>query len=180
MDGEIESMFLMHEVSLRGYLLGLMADRSAADDVFQEVFLVVMRRGSEFRRDGNFLAWVRGIAHNKVREHYRSSRKSMPFDEHMVDLLAAAAPEEADPLVDQRRKVLSQCLDRLAPRTRQIVDLRYAEKPMSIQEIADRICWTTGAVNVALSKARSFLRKCASRTLEQTGDGCVREASTAA
>ena len=45
----IEALFLRHAVSLRGCLLGLLADRSAADDVFQEVFLTVARRAADFR-----------------------------------------------------------------------------------------------------------------------------------
>jgi RNA polymerase sigma-70 factor (ECF subfamily) len=165
----IETLFLQHAVSLRGYLFGLLADRAAADDVFQEVFLVVVQRGGDFRRDGNFLAWARGIARNKVREHYRQRRRAFPFDDQLLELLAEAAEQVHDgkPQLDQQREALSRCLDRLAPRARQIVDLRYAEKPLSPPEIAERLSWTTPAVHVALSKARGFLRDCTQHMLMQ-------------
>jgi RNA polymerase sigma-70 factor (ECF subfamily) len=161
----IEALFLRHAVSLRGYLLGLLADRSAADDVFQEVFLTVARRAADFRRDGDFLAWARGIARNKVRELYRRQKRSFPFDEQLLELLAEAA-EEHEPRLDRQRELLSRCLDRLSPRARQIIDLRYAERPLSPPEIAERLAWTTGAVHVALSKARAFLRECTQHLLQ--------------
>lgn len=157
-DEDVEVLFLRHEVSLRGYILGLLADRSAADDVFQEIFITVVRRAKDYRRDGDFMAWMRGIARNKVRESYRQRRFS-PFDEQTMELLADEA-EQMDHLIEQKRELLAGCLDRLSPRSRQIIEMRYAEKPMSPQEIADRLSWTIGAVNVALSKARSFLREC--------------------
>jgi RNA polymerase sigma-70 factor (ECF subfamily) len=162
----IEALFLKHAVSLRGYLLGLLADRSAADDVFQEVFLTVVRRAEDFRRDGDFLAWARGIARNKVRELYRRQKRSFPFDEQLLEVLADAA-EEHEPRLDRQRESLARCLDRLSPRARQIVDLRYAERPLSPPEIAERLAWTTGAVHVALSKARAFLRDCTQHMLAQ-------------
>lgn len=163
----IETLFLRHAVSLRGYLLGLLADRAAADDVFQEVFLTVVRRGGDFRRDGDFPAWARGIARNKVREYYRQRKRAFPFDEQLLELLAEAAEQvqESTSQLDRQRDALSRCLDRLAPRARQIVDLRYAEKPLSPPEIAERLAWTTSAVHVALSKARAFLRDCTQHML---------------
>ena len=161
----IESLFLQQAATVRGFVMGLMADRAAADDVFQEVFLTVTQRGADFRRDGNFLAWVRGIARNKVLEHYRRQRTTpLPFDEELLNMLADSA-EDSDQLLEQRREALTKCLERLAPRVREIVDLRYAAQSLSPPEIAERLAWTTNAVHVALARARAFLRKCTQQVL---------------
>lgn len=160
-----EALFLQYAATVRGFVLGLMGDRAAADDVFQEVFLTVAQRSSEFRPDGNFLAWVRGIARNKVLEHYRRQRpQGLPFDEDLLDLLVDAA-DANDSQLEQRREALARCLERLAPRAREIVDLRYAERPLTPSEIAERIAWTTNAVHVALARARAFLRECTQQLL---------------
>jgi len=165
----IESLFLQHATAVRGFVMGLMPDRATADDVFQEVFLTVTRRGTDFRRDGNFLAWVRGIARNKVLEHYRRQRTvPLPFDEELLNLLADSA-EGSDQLRERRQEALTKCLERLAPRAREIVDLRYAEQPLSPPEIAERIAWTTNAVHVALARARAFLRECTQQVLASGG-----------
>ncbi|QDU96572.1 sigma-70 family RNA polymerase sigma factor [Lignipirellula cremea] len=161
----IEALFLQQAAAVRGFVRGLVPDRAAADDVFQEVFLTVKQRGADFRRDGDFLAWVRGIARNKVLEHYRRQRRTpLPFDEELLNLLADSA-EGSDQLLEQRREALTKCLERLAPRAREIVDLRYAEQPLSPPEIAERLAWTTNAVHVALARARAFLRECTQQVL---------------
>lgn len=162
---KIETLFLQHAASLRGFVVGLLPDRVMADDVFQEVFLTVVQRGADFRRDGNFLAWVRGIARNKVLEHYRRQRlRALSFDEQLVELLAEAV-DEGGPKFEQQRESLARCLERLAPRAREIVDLRYAEQSLSVSEIAERLSWTTNAVHVALARARAFLRECTQHLL---------------
>lgn len=161
----IESLFLQQAAAVRGFVMGLVPDRAAADDVFQEVFLTVKQRGADFQRDGNFLAWVRGIARNKVLEHYRRQRKTpLPFDEELLTLLTESA-DSADKLLERRREVLAKCLERLAPRAREIVDLRYGDHALTPPKIAEQLAWTTNAVNVALARARAFLRDCTRRML---------------
>lgn len=161
----IEALFLQHAAAVRGFVMGLVPDRAAADDLFQEVFLTVMQRGADFRRDGNFLAWARGIARNKALEHYRRQRTApLPFDEELLNLLADSA-EDFDELTEQRREALAKCLERLAPRTREIVDLRYGDHALTPPKIAEQLAWTANAVNVALARARAFLRDCTRRML---------------
>lgn len=161
----MEAQFLQSAATVRGFVFGLVADRAAADDIFQEVFLTVLQRSSDFRPDGNFLAWVRGIARNKVLEYYRRQRsQALPFDEELLELLAEAA-EGRESRLERQRDALSRCLERLAPRAREIVDLRYAEQPLSPPEIAERLSWTTNAVHVALARARAFLRECTQQLL---------------
>jgi DNA-directed RNA polymerase specialized sigma24 family protein len=60
---------------------------------------------------------------------------------------------------------LAACIQQLAPRARQILELRYAEEPAAPPEIARRLAWTVEAVHVALSRARKFLQECTRRRL---------------
>jgi RNA polymerase sigma-70 factor (ECF subfamily) len=165
LDRSLHTQFLQHAATVRGFLFGLVADRAAADDIFQEVFLTVVQRSSDFRADGSFLAWVRGIARNKVLEYYRLQRKApLPFDVELLTLLMESA-DPADQLLERRREVLAKCLERLAPRARELVDLRYGEHALAPPKIAEQLTWTTNAVNVALARARAFLRECTRRML---------------
>jgi RNA polymerase sigma-70 factor (ECF subfamily) len=165
----VQALFLQHAAALRGYLLGLLNDRELAQDLFQELFLTVTRIAESFRPDGNFLAWARGIARNKVLEQFRRGKLlPVPFDAELLEMLADTADEEAD-LWEDRREVLSDCIQQLAPRARQILELRYAEKPLAPPEIAEQLGWTTNAVNVALSRARKFLQECSQRRLQARG-----------
>ena len=161
----VQKLFLQHASPLRGFILGRLPDRVAADDVFQEVFIVAQRRAPDYDPRQNFLAWARGIAKLKVLEHYRS-RGSQPqlFDEELLALMVADVDRQQD-VWERRRTALAGCIAQLAPRARQILELRYAEQPLSADAIAARLAWTAGAVNVALSRARKFLQDCTRQAL---------------
>lgn len=161
----VQRQFLQNAAAIRGFIIGLLTDRDAANDVFQEVFLTVTSCAEQFRADGNFLAWVRGVARNKVLEHVRkSSRVPQPFDDELLEMMVASAGR-ADTIWEDRRAALAECIQQLAPRARQILELRYAETPVAPPEIAQRLSWTVNAVHVSLSRARKFLLECAGRRL---------------
>lgn len=156
----VQKLFLQHASPLRGFILGLIPDRAAADDVFQEVFIITQRRAVDYDPERNFLAWARGIARLKVLEYVRQ-RGIQPrlFDDDLLETLAVEGARQHD-VWEQRRAALTRCIAQLAPRARQILELRYGETPLSAEDIAARMAWTAGAVNVALSRARRFLQEC--------------------
>ncbi len=161
----VQKLFLQHAAPLRGFILGLLAERDAVNDVFQEVFLTVTRNAGQFRQEGNFLAWARGIARNKILEHYRKcQRRPQLFDDELLEVLAASAGQQDD-VWEERRAALTNCVQQLAPRARQILEMRYADQPVAPPEIAERLSWTVNAVHVALSRARKFLQECTRRRL---------------
>lgn len=161
----VQQLFLQHAAALRGFILGLVGDREAAGDVFQEVFLAVTRSAARYDPGADFLPWARGVARNKVLEHFRKSRRlPQPFDDELLELLVESAGEQDD-LWEERRAALAKCIGELAPRARQILQLRYAETPTPPPEIARRLAWTVNAVHVALARARKFLQECTRRRL---------------
>jgi RNA polymerase sigma-70 factor (ECF subfamily) len=62
-------------------------------------------------------------------------------------------------VVDERIGHLTACIDRLAPKARRAIELRY-QRSLRPPEIASAMQWTTGAVKVALTRARDTLRQC--------------------
>ncbi|MEJ7591926.1 MAG: sigma factor [Planctomycetaceae bacterium] len=53
---EVQKLFLLHCNRLRGFILGLLPDRAAAEDVLQEVFLIVTAKAAKFQAGADFLA----------------------------------------------------------------------------------------------------------------------------
>lgn len=165
---DVQCLFLQQSNRLRGFILGLLPDRVAADDVLQDVFLTVTAKAAEFQSGTNFLAWGRAIARLKVLE-YRQRRfpAAGQLTDEAWDLLAQTA-HEVDDAWDGRREALQKCLGELAPRAREVVQLRYSVERLDLEEVARRMSWTVGSVKVALSRAKDALWDCVQRRLADT------------
>lgn len=161
---DVQRLFLQHASALRGFILGLLPDFDQAEDVLQEVFVTVSEKAGEFQSGTGFYAWACAIARRKVLEHCRRNRRLLALRDPRVFEAVANAAEEVEGRWDLRRRALSRCLEKLTPRTRELIALRY-EMGLLPAQIAGRISWSLGAVQVALSRGRGFLRACAKRQL---------------
>jgi len=158
-----------HISLLRGFIMGIFPDLHRAEDILQETFLTVSRKAEEFSMDTDFVAWARAVAWRKAMEDYRREKRAARLlDQEVLETVAEAAPE-AEASFDLRRRALAECLEKIAPKARTIMNLRYREG-MPPPEIAEAVSWTVGAVHVALARARRFLRECA-RTMLAGAEG---------
>jgi RNA polymerase sigma-70 factor, ECF subfamily len=132
------------------------------EDLFQEVSLVIMRKASEGLEVRNFKAWSREIARRTLLDYWKRKKK-LPLLFSDSDLQAcenAWQRREADPQpLSERMELLKICLERLSGDLRHMLGLRY-EEDCSLRQIADELGRTEGAVQVALSRARSALLRC--------------------
>ncbi len=60
---------------LRGYIASQIHHPNDVDDMVQEVFLAAYWQLPTFRRGDDFGAWLRGIARNKLLDHFRSTSR---------------------------------------------------------------------------------------------------------
>ncbi|HAT10943.1 MAG TPA: hypothetical protein DCS97_10200 [Planctomycetes bacterium] len=159
-----EFRFVTESPQLRGYLLALTGDAHLADDLLQECFLIVRRRAAEFRPDGDFAAWCRGICRNLAREAARARRRGpLGLPEDVVELLAEEAPPPSD--ADAQLVAVRSCLQRLAPRARELLALRHVDG-LPPRDIAARVGWSVNAVSVAVTRALASLRGCVAAHVE--------------
>ncbi len=155
----VQSVFVQHLPALRGFVLSLVSDFSLVDDVVQETFLVVTAKAGNFQRGTNFRAWAWTIARYKM---LQMLEKNAPAAERLAPEVveALAAHETAETwFSDEQRQHLAKCMEQLAPKAREAVELRY-QQALRPPEIASRLGWTVESVHVALSRARVFLRDC--------------------
>lgn len=158
--------FVRHQTRIRGFIVSLLGDFSAAEDVLQETFLVVQQKAAEFAPGTNFVGWAFQIARFQVmKAQGQRKRASDRFSDEALEALAACAPER--PFDESKLRALPECLAKLAPRARRIVDLFYQHEHRP-HEIARMLDWTPAAVSVALSRSRRFLRECIEQQLKSS------------
>jgi RNA polymerase sigma-70 factor (ECF subfamily) len=166
----VQQLFVQHQRRLRAFVLSLVPDFSAADDVLQETFLVVTRRAAEFDLGTNFLAWARRIATFKVLASARDRQRGpVRLADERDQALDVAAPTEEDEAQHAAQVGhLRHCLEKLAPAARELVRLRYFGEHLP-EQIAHLRSQSVNAVNVTLSRARAALRDCLGRRLPSDG-----------
>lgn len=155
---DLQTGFLQLMPELKGWFCGMVADRALVDDLVQETFLTVIRKQDTFEVGTNFRAWVFAIARFKLMSVSRHPANSeVCLSETLLEIMLNE--ETAESGWDQRLEFLNRCLKKLAPRAREVIELRYFSD-LNPPEIAKAIQWSTGSVNVALTRARQVLAQC--------------------
>jgi len=155
---QVQQLFLRHSGLVHGFIASLCGDLVLAEDILQEVFLVITAKADDYRPGSNFLAWVRVIARLKTLEQLRTQRRARgTFAAATIDLLEAALPD-ADAW-SRQREALHRCMQQLPPAQRRLAELAYRDG-LSPAAIAERLTRTANVIHVLLSRLRATLRSC--------------------
>jgi RNA polymerase sigma-70 factor (ECF subfamily) len=132
--------------------------RDWADEIVQETWLTAVRSMRRFDPcQGSFLAWLRGIAVNVLRNDLRKRRRSpllrQPIDGQVGESRGAQS-EERD---RQREQSVAAALDALPEREEAVLRAKYLES-LSVAEIASTWGDTPKAIESLLSRARQAFR----------------------
>lgn len=162
-------LFAKHDRWLFSYLVVLLGSPADAEEVFQEVCVVLWREHEKFQLGTNFVKWVSVIANNQVHQfRYKTKRKNFPLDEGLISDVADSAIGRAD-IFELRRDALRSCLGRLSNDDRQIVQHCYDHETKSFKAAAERLGRPVNTVYKALNRIRRMLHKCIDQKLATEG-----------
>ena len=123
-----------------------------AEDIVQEVYLSLMKRGQGFETDEHEKAWLIRVTINKCKNHLRSA-----WIRHQAVLEDELSDQSMDSLVTQEEnEVLTEVLG-LPMKYRTVIHLYYYEN-YSIEEIAGILKRSTGTIGTWLSRGRKQLK----------------------
>lgn len=106
------------------YVVGLVRDRAAAEEVTATAFERAYRKRARFDpRRGEPRAWLFGIARNAALDELRRRGRQAELAAEPADLLATPAHESAE--ASERRLALAAGLARLEPRERELIALKF-------------------------------------------------------
>ncbi|MCH8926626.1 MAG: hypothetical protein IH924_10935, partial [Proteobacteria bacterium] len=91
----------------------------------------------------------------------------------ILDQLGTTFTEDERPLADEGR-TLSACVDKLAPKQRELLRQRY-EFGTSLKELSQLLSRSVGAINMQLVRIRQILLDCTERTTPRAT--CARTSS---
>ncbi|ROR28477.1 RNA polymerase sigma-70 factor (ECF subfamily) [Mobilisporobacter senegalensis] len=119
---------------------------SDAEDIVQDIFVSLMKRGKGFDNEEHERAWLIRVTINKCKNHLKSSwnRLKVPLEENI-----SYQQEE-------QSEVLSVVLD-LPDKYRTVIHLYYYEN-YSINEIAELMTRRPATIGTWLSRGRNLLK----------------------
>jgi RNA polymerase sigma-70 factor (ECF subfamily) len=133
-------------------------EQSLAEDVTQEVFFKALRNIGRYTYSGHpFSSWLYQIALNAVADHYRGQRGEVELEE--ATGLASQAPEVVDEVIrrDRSHRVWT-AIDQLPRQQRAAMVLKFGED-RKIDEIAQILGKSSGAVKLLLHRGVERLRR---------------------
>lgn len=161
---------LRDRTKLLAYILAIVADEHAAEDILQEISMASVRKIDEIADEEHLLRWLRRAARLEALRHLRERRSNPhPLDVAVLDALephweradASASADISD--------ALRACLAGLSPYARQLIQLRYSED-LSGEQIADRLGRNLRTVYIAMSRSRRQLADCVRSKLNEGGE----------
>lgn len=158
--------FLETEDALRGFVRSLVPTIEDAREVMQETAAVLWRKFDDRDSPEEFRRWAFGVARYEALAFARDrARDRHVFGEAVLELLAQEAAAEAAE-ADAEAEVLEQCLRKLPPAQRALVDTVYAGGAR-IDELARTAGRSPMALYKLLHRIRLALLDCMRRTLDR-------------
>lgn len=168
LDGDREAyaqVIQRHQVEIASRMWRFTRDKAEHEGLVQDVFVEVYLSLAGFRGDAPFSHWLARIATNVGYQFWKDRSRSALNNGVPIEEWAQAAATDPDELeAAQAAEVLHGILERLPPRDRLVLTLRYLED-LSVEETAERTGWTRTMVKVQAWRARRKLK----RLLEQAG-----------
>ncbi|HHN46376.1 MAG TPA: sigma-70 family RNA polymerase sigma factor [Planctomycetes bacterium] len=159
---ELLRFILKHRSMLLSYTLSLAGNHHLAEDIFQEVCVVLLEKEKEinFTTTEEFTAYIRRVARLKSFEVLRSRGKQAVISPEAAEALGSAFNELGGAEAwDERKEALAECIKRLPVASRKVLRLRY-EDEIDCDGIGRALGRSRAAVHMMLSRIRLALAEC--------------------
>src|SRR5205085_3568395 len=163
-------LFDRYQSPLFNFYCRLTGDRTASEDLVQDVFFRILKYRQSYRPGTPFRAWMYQIARNARQDYHRKHPLSLPFEPEMSPAIAAADIADSE----QQAALLHKALLMLPEEKREVLLLsRFQE--LKYEEIARLLDCEVGTVKVrihrALRELRMLFEKLSSGKLKPTAEG---------
>ena len=172
-DPELIRQLLRHQGEFMAYLMAMVRDLDAAEEIFQNAAVVVMQHAGA--PDGepirDFRAWAKEIVRRQALHHLRAKGRAARVAMIEPELLAQVDRAFDDDTTDaeQRQReidALRECAMALPEAQRRMVGVRYAGRA-SFEAIGAAVGRTAAAVQRSLSRTRRILHDCVQSKLSR-------------
>ena len=152
----MQVLFARHHVRMYRFVLRLVRNEAAAEDLISEVFLDVWRQAGKFEGRAAVSTWMLSIARFKALSALRRRTEDQLDEETAGAIEDEADDPEAALAKKDKGAALRQCLSKLSAEHREIVDLVYYHEK-SVAEVASIVGIPEATVKTRMFYARKKL-----------------------
>lgn len=160
-----ETLYRRHKGALYRYLLRQCGHAANAEELFQDVWINLIKARERYEVRAKFKTYLFTLAHNRLIDHFRRRGGNMAADNSALEEAPAADPStQPDRHLDTKRRVrrLLEMIERLPNAQRETFLLRE-EAGLTLEEIAM-------VTRVGVEAAKSRLRYALAKLKQGMGD----------
>lgn len=151
--------------AVRSYLASRLFAKDMVEDLAQETFIAVYENIIRYDSTLNFRQWILGIASNKLKMYFRTTKIRKSAYEKVLDIIRLRNEEKSletnEPDTAQASK-LHNCLEAIPERSRKLLKAHYYQN-IQIKKIAELQKTTEDAISSLLYRTKKKLANCIGR-----------------
>ena len=165
-EGEVEAFGALYDhfaSTLLGVVMTILRNREEAEDVVQDIFLIVWKRaGSYDPALGAPVSWLMAVARNQAYDRYRSLRRKSEArktkgEELRVRLEAQVSRSWGGAAAADELREIQGALDQLSQDQREAIELIYVEG-LTQQEVSEKLEEPLGTIKARVRRGLARLR----------------------
>jgi RNA polymerase sigma-70 factor (ECF subfamily) len=133
----------------------ILKDINLAEDVTQDVFILVYRHGAKFKEKSSLYTWINKIAINKCRDILKKNNEYTYFDDYHE--IKSDINIENDVLAGVKCDKVRDCIFLMKPLYREVITLYYYQE-LKIKEICEVLDENENTVKSRLTRGRKMLK----------------------
>jgi RNA polymerase sigma-70 factor, ECF subfamily len=147
-------LYVRHHMRVFRFVLRLSGNESVAEEVVNEVFLEAWRHARDFKGKSRVATWLLSIARFRTISECRRRSESQ-LDEAVAAVIEDPSDTPATSMEKHERSdILQQCLARLTPIHREVINLIYYQGK-KIEEVAQYLGAPISTIKTRMHYARS-------------------------
>jgi len=160
-DGKVERLAILferHQVTLFNFFLRLTGNRSASEDLVQDVFIRILKYRYSYQSQSKFAVWMYQIARNSHIDHLRKRKGEISLDGQWAEAPSLEPAPEKQLEINQEADLMCRALSQLPANKREILMLSRFQN-FKLREIAELLGCQVGTVKAQMHRALKDLGK---------------------
>jgi RNA polymerase sigma factor (sigma-70 family) len=164
-------LLVSERVKMLAYIQSLVLDEDLAEDVFQDVCMLAVKKVAAIKDETHLLRWLRTTARfQSLNALQKRKQRHLSFDDGLLDVLESAWKKRDSDAVAEMTESLRHCVNQLPATSRNLVEQRFMQQK-DYPQLALESGRPVASLYVTFSRILAALNDCISARLRRIEGG---------